>query len=83
MPCSFTWDSSPGSAGMLVLGFGSAAIAQRWTMSLNGLEGTWRAQVTVHDCQTGAMLRTFPGQILRSPKGGTVEPSLPQANCPR
>jgi hypothetical protein len=53
---------------MLVLGSGLAAKAQS---ASNGLEGTWRLQVTVSDCQTGAVLRTFPA-LFAYAKGGTV-----------
>ena len=35
------------------------------------LEGTWRVQVTIHDCQTGAALRTFPA-FLTFAQGGTL-----------
>ena len=58
-------------AGMLVLGFGLTAMAQSGAGSSNGLEGTWRAQVTVSDCQTGEALRTFPA-LFAFAKGGTV-----------
>lgn len=37
----------------------------------NGLEGTWRAQLTVRDCQTGAAQRTFPAMFAFA-KGGTL-----------
>jgi hypothetical protein len=36
----------------------------------NGLEGTWRVQVTVRDCQTGDALRTFPA-VFTFANGGT------------
>jgi hypothetical protein len=39
--------------------------------SHNGLEGTWRLQLTVRDCQTGAVQRTFPALAAFS-KGGTL-----------
>ena len=59
-------------AGMLFLGSGSSAMAQSEdARSPNGLEGTWRVQVTVRDCQTGAVLRTFPA-LFAFAKGGTV-----------
>jgi hypothetical protein len=59
-------------AGMLVLGIGLPATAQSVDDgSNNGLEGTWRAQVTVRDCQTGAALRAFPATFAFA-KGGTV-----------
>ena len=35
------------------------------------LEGTWRVQVTVRDCQTGAALRAFPAVFIFA-KGGTL-----------
>ena len=59
-------------AGMLVIGSGLTAIAQSENAgSRKGLEGTWRAQVTVSDCQTNAVLRTFPARFSYS-KGGTL-----------
>ena len=59
-------------AGMLFLGSGLSAMAQSAdARSRNGLEGTWRVQVTVRDCQTGAVLRTFPA-LFAFAKGGTV-----------
>jgi hypothetical protein len=39
--------------------------------SHNGLQGAWRLQLTVRDCQTGAMLRTFPA-LATFAKGGTL-----------
>jgi hypothetical protein len=41
------------------------------TGSDNGLQGTWRVQLTVRDCQTGVALRTFPALFTFS-KGGTL-----------
>lgn len=35
------------------------------------LEGTWRVQVTLRNCQTGAELRTFPA-MLTFAQGGTL-----------
>jgi hypothetical protein len=59
-------------AGMLFLGSGSTAGAQSAdARSLNSLEGTWRVQVTVSDCETGVVLRTFPA-LFAFAKGGTV-----------
>jgi hypothetical protein len=59
-------------AGMLFLGPGLTARAQSAdARSRNGLEGTWRVQVTVSDCDTGAVLRTFPA-LFAFAKGGTV-----------
>ena len=65
------WIAALALAGLLVLGFGSTAIAQSVDNGSNGLEGTWRAQVTVQDCQTGVTLRSFPG-LFAFAKGGTV-----------
>ena len=66
------WTTALVLAGMLVLGFGLTAMAQSVDAgSPNGLEGTWRAQVTVNDCQTGTVLRTFPA-LFAFAKGGTV-----------
>jgi hypothetical protein len=56
---------------MLVLVFGLTAMAQSEGNGSNGLEGTWRAQVTVRDCQTGAALRSFPAMFAFA-KGGSV-----------
>ena len=59
-------------AGMLVLVSLFTARAQSQDDgSHNGLEGTWRLQVTVRDCQTGQALRTFPA-LFTSAKGGTL-----------
>ena len=65
------WTAALVLAGLLVLGFGSTAIAQSVDNGSNGLEGTWRAQVTVQDCQTGVTLRSFPA-LFAFAKGGTV-----------
>ncbi|MEP6922562.1 MAG: hypothetical protein ABI967_15675 [bacterium] len=37
----------------------------------NKLEGTWRVQVTIRDCTSGAALRTFPA-FLTFAQGGTL-----------
>ena len=59
-------------AGMLVLGSGLTARAQSQDAgSHNGLEGAWRLQVTVRDCQSGQALRTFPAMFTFA-KGGTL-----------
>ena len=65
------WTAALVVAGLLVLGFGSTAMAQSVDSGPNGLEGTWRAQVTVRDCQTGVTLRAFPAMFAFA-KGGTV-----------
>ena len=60
-------------AGMLFLGSGIAARAQSdGDNSQRGLEGAWRLQITIRDCNTGQTLRpTFPAVFTFS-KGGTA-----------
>lgn len=67
------WTAALVLAGTLVLGFGLTAMAQSVdTWSPDGLEGTWRAQVTVSDCQNpNVVLRTFPARFSYA-KGGTL-----------
>ena len=45
--------------GMLALGSGLKARAQSESQA-GRIEGTWRVQLTVRNCQTGEPLRTFP-----------------------
>ena len=55
-----------------VVASGAAARAQSEDGgSHNGLQGAWRLQLTVRDCQTGAVLRTFPA-LATFAKGGTL-----------
>ena len=59
-------------AGMLLLGSGLTARAQsEGDNSQRGLEGAWRLQLTVRDCNTGQALRTFPA-VFTFAKGGTA-----------
>ena len=59
-------------AGMLFLGSGIAARAQSdGDNSHRGLEGAWRLQLTVRDCNSGQALRTFPA-VFTFAKGGTA-----------
>jgi hypothetical protein len=59
-------------AGLLVLGSGLTATAQSVNAeSPNGLAGTWRVQLTILDCQTGQVLRTFPA-LFAFAQGGTL-----------
>ena len=59
-------------AGIMFLGSGLTARAQSEDAGFhNRLEGTWRVQLTVRDCQTGGALRTFPALAAFS-KGGTL-----------
>jgi hypothetical protein len=39
--------------------------------SHNRLQGAWRLQLTIRDCHTGALLRTFPA-LATFAKGGTL-----------
>ena len=57
-------------AGMLALGSGLKARAQSESQA-GPLQGTWRVQLTVRDCQTGTELRTFP-VLFTFAKGGTL-----------
>lgn len=60
-------------AGIFFLGSGLTARAQSKNDddSPGGLEGTWRLQVTVRDCNTYQPLRTFPA-VFAFAKGGTA-----------
>jgi hypothetical protein len=59
-------------AGVLVLGSGLSARAQSERHnSQRGLEGAWRLQLTVRDCDTEQALRTFPA-VFTFAKGGTA-----------
>jgi len=54
------------------LGFSATAAQSEESESQGkGLQGTWRVQLTVRDCQTGAALRTFPA-LFTFDKGGTL-----------
>ena len=59
-------------ASILFLGLGVTARAQSdGDNSQSALEGAWRLQVTVRDCNTGQAIRTFPAVFTFS-KGGTA-----------
>lgn len=57
-------------AGMLVLESGLKARAQSQSQA-GRIEGTWRVQLTVRNCQTGQPLRTFPALFIFG-NGGTL-----------
>jgi hypothetical protein len=58
--------------GILVLGSGLRANAQsEGAWSHRGLQGAWRLQLTVLDCQTQQVQRTFPA-LATFAKGGTL-----------
>ena len=66
------WTAAVVLVGMLILGFGTTARAHSEDdRSGNGLEGTWRAQLTILDCQTNVVLRSFPARFAFA-KGGTL-----------
>jgi hypothetical protein len=80
------WTAALVLAGVLVPGFGLTAMAQSvGAESYDGLEGTWRVQLTITDCQTNAVLRTFPARFSFA-KGGTLTATtagqLPSLNTP-
>lgn len=57
---------------MLVLGSGLTARTQSENEGAHRrLQGTWRVQLTVRNCQTGAELRTFP-ILFTFAQGGTL-----------
>jgi hypothetical protein len=59
-------------ACMFFLGSGLTARAQsNGDNSQRGLEGAWRLQLTVRDCNTGQALRTFP-VVFTFAQGGTA-----------
>lgn len=51
--------------------FTSGLCAQEDSSQGGRLQGTWRVQVTVSDCQTGAVLKSFPA-LFAFTKEGTV-----------
>jgi hypothetical protein len=67
------WIAALVLAGVLVPGFGLTAMARAQDSgSDKGLEGGWRLQVTVRDCNTGQPLRpTFPA-VFTFAKGGAA-----------
>jgi hypothetical protein len=80
------WTAALVLAGVLVPGFGLTAMAQSvGAESYDGLEGTWRVQLKITDCQTNAVLRTFPARFAFA-EGGTFTVTtagqLPSLNTP-
>lgn len=67
------WTAALVLAGVLVPGLGLTAMARAQDSgSDKGLEGGWRLQVTVRDCNTGQPLRpTFPA-VFTFASGGTA-----------
>ena len=56
---------------MLLLTSGLGAQEGNSESQAGRLEGTWRVQLTVRDCQTGAVQRTFPA-LFAFAKGGIL-----------
>jgi hypothetical protein len=65
------WKSAAGLGllGLLVLGGATRAPAQ--SAGAGKIEGTWFTQVSIRNCQTGAVLRTFPA-LNTFAQGGTL-----------
>ena len=55
----------------LCVGLALAASSAQSDSHGGQIEGTWRVQVTLRNCQTGAELRTFPA-MLTFAQGGTL-----------
>jgi hypothetical protein len=66
-----------GSIAAIALCFGLALTTSRAAQEAGGsshggqIEGTWRVQVTLRNCQSGAEIRTFPA-MLTFAQGGTL-----------
>lgn len=58
-------------AGALILPFGRGTSAQSYEGVEGRLQGTWHLTVTLHNCQTGAVLLTFPS-LLTFASGHTL-----------
>jgi len=56
-------------AGVLILPFGRGAVAHSADADEGKLQGTWHITVTLHNCQTGAPLVSFPS-LLTFVRGG-------------
>src|SRR5664279_3316639 len=65
---------------LLIQACGGTAEAQTAADAPNAIEGVWEATVTIKDCSTGAVQRTFKGETLFH-RGGTLtaDNSLPVA----
>ena len=61
------------AAIILCVGLALAVSAAQESSGSHGgqIEGTWRVQVTLRNCQTGAEIRTFPA-MLSFAQGGTL-----------
>ena len=66
-----TWGLSLAVAAAALLADGPGVRADSERIPSNRLEGTWRVQVTTHDCTNGTTLLSFPA-MLTFAKGGTL-----------
>jgi len=57
--------------GLLVAASSMDPTARADNGSDNGLQGTWRVQLTIRNCETSVALRTFPA-LFTFAKGGTL-----------
>jgi hypothetical protein len=65
---------------VLSLGRGAAAHSEDWESAERKLEGTWRVQVSLHNCQTGAPIGS-PFQSLETfARGGTMTETTSNPN---
>ena len=66
------WTAATILAGMLILVSGTTAKAESdGAEYYDSLKGTWRAQLTIIDCDTKAVLRSFPAKFSFA-EGGTL-----------
>jgi hypothetical protein len=65
------WKSAAGLGLLSLLVLGGATRTPAQSASAGKLEGTWFTQVSIRNCQTGAVLRTFPA-LGTFAQGGTL-----------
>lgn len=70
--------SAAAATTLLIQACGGSAEAQTATDAANAIEGVWESTVTIKDCTSGAVQRTFKGETLFH-RGGTLtaDNSLP------
>src|SRR5687768_10432253 len=66
-----SWKSTAGLGLLSLLVLGGANRAPAQSPGTGKLEGTWFTQVSIRNCQTGAVLRTFPA-LNTFAEGGTL-----------
>jgi hypothetical protein len=71
--------ASAAATTLLIQACGGGAVAQT-TADADAIEGVWESSVTIKDCTSGAVLRTFKGVGLFHRGGSlTADNSLPRA----